>query len=158
MHKNCKYKGHDPVPSLSGSGRKHKLSPFNKRKLVRMVNTQQPPNVSLWRIRSCWRTGDSVHSQVCFTSTWAERVQYNPLGPGCLCANVLSDYLSVLFMLIRTWRTLQPLYTMVFRRALFLAHYLSPYKWTIWSVPSIASPTTVMQITWSYFSLSHRTI
>ena len=28
---------------------------------------------SLQWIRSCWKTGVSVHSQVCFTSSWAER-------------------------------------------------------------------------------------
>ena len=49
----------------SWSGRKHQLSPAAERKLVRMVKSQPKTTTkeSLQWIKSCWKTGVSVHSQ-----------------------------------------------------------------------------------------------
>ena len=37
-------------------------------------STTEHQKASLQWIRSCWKTGVGVHSRVCFTSTWAERL------------------------------------------------------------------------------------
>ena len=50
---------------IKSYGRKHKLSPAAERKLVRMVKSQPKTTTkeSLQWIKSCWKTGVSVHSQ-----------------------------------------------------------------------------------------------
>ena len=75
-----KYRVHGTVVSLPWSGRKHKISPAAERKTDGHDSTKNHQQPSLQWIRSCWRTGVSVHSQVCFTSTWAERLPYKREG------------------------------------------------------------------------------
>ena len=62
----CKYEVHGTVVSLPQSGRKPKLSTAAERKLgqdVQVTTNQQQTGLSAGR-----------HCQVCFTSTWAERL------------------------------------------------------------------------------------
>ena len=59
------------IVSLLRSARKRKLSSAAESKLVSRSRVNQKPIKSKSAIRSCWNTGDSVHSQAWFASTWS---------------------------------------------------------------------------------------
>ena len=65
------------MPQLCQYHDQEENKPAAERKLVRMAKSQPKTTkkqVSK-KISSCWKTHVSVHSEVCFTSTWAKRLQ-----------------------------------------------------------------------------------